>query len=155
MGNDFALFCYFFLFLVFVRYSFILCKKNKTEQKTKLITDAIYFLFDQQIIWRWTGCVCVCPRSEWAGGVCSRSDREQAEPGSFFLFLSLLPGGQGSITECIAKNNWLFLLLLFFFLNFGHLNATCCLLCNQTLTKLSDQRFVKIPLSLSQQGLEG
>lgn len=50
MGNDFALFCYFFLFLVFVRYSFILCKKNKTEQKTKLITDAIYFLFDQQII---------------------------------------------------------------------------------------------------------
>lgn len=149
MGNDFALlFRFFFLFSFFVRYSLILCKKEK-QQKTKLITDAIYFLFDQQIIWRWTGCVCVRSKSEWAGGVRSQSDREQAEPGSFFLFLSLslLPGGQGSITECIANNNWLFLLLLLllFFLNFGDLNTTCYLLCNLTFTKLSEQRFGKDP----------
>lgn len=37
---------------------------------------------------------------------------------------------------------------------FGHLNATCCLLCNQTFTRLWDRRFVGIPLSLSQLGPE-
>lgn len=153
------LLCYFggfFLFSFFVRYSLILCKKTKTKQKTKLITDAIYFLFDQQIIWRWTGCVCVRSKSEWAGGVRSQSDREQAEPGSFFLFLSLsflgdrvpLPNVSLKTTDCF------FSCCFFFFLNFGDLNTTCYLLCNLTFTKLSEQRFVKIPLSLSQQGLE-
>lgn len=51
MGNDFAL--YFvrgislFFFLGFCTISFILCKKKQTN---KLITDAIYFLFDQEAI---------------------------------------------------------------------------------------------------------
>lgn len=60
------------------------------------------------------------------------------------FFFSLSPSwGTGFHYECIAENDWLFLLLLF--LNFGHLNATCCLLRNQTFTQFSDRQFVKDP----------
>lgn len=122
MGNDFALFCFFFS--VFVQYSFILCKKKnnkkiKTKQETKLITDAIYFLFDQQMIWRWTGCVCVRPKSEWARGVRSRSDREQAEPGSFFFSLSLsFLGDRVPLPNVSLKTTDCFFIVVFWFVFF-------------------------------------
>lgn len=124
MGNDFAfviLGCFFF----FVPYSFILCKKNKTKQKSKLITDAIYFLFDQQMSRRRTGCACVRGKSEWA--IETRRNRLL----SFSLSLSVLDHRVPHLIVS-GKNTWLFLLLLllFFCLFFSPNTWTlpvCCL----------------------------
>lgn len=146
----------FVFFLSICMILFILCKRKKKQ----LITDAIYFLFDQEIIWGWrTGYACVYVRrvNDWEA--CTGGAVENGLNLVLCVFYSLSSSwGTGFDSECIAlkkKPNWLFHLKKQKNKNnFRHLKATCCLLCNQTFTNFSDQQLLKIQLSLSQQGLE-
>lgn len=82
MGKDFALLFFSFLFPCFcTTVSFCEKKKKNTERKQISGTDIRCYLFR----------LCVRLKSEWTGGVLGQSDRELAEPGSVFLFLSLSP----------------------------------------------------------------
>lgn len=62
--------------------------------------------------------VCACVRRVNEQEACAAGAIENRQNLVLSFSLSLLPGGQGSITECISKNNWLFFLLLFFDLFF-------------------------------------
>lgn len=144
----------FVFFLSICMILFILCKRKKKQ----LITDAIYFLFDQEIIWGWrTGCACVYVRRVNDREACIGGAVENGLNLVLCVFYSLSSSwGTGFDSECIALKKQLIVSFKKTKTknNFRHLKATCCLLCNQTFTNFSDQQLLKIQLSLSQQGLE-